>query len=173
LSEREHPSLAFSGTFELRLYRSKSQFINGIYSANQKLLSSLLINVAAYAGSHISGRPFPVKGLSMTRNRTQAAGNSPATDRHLDIQPLFSTTSPIPHISTSVKVNCLLFISKRILGWDGGTTLFSRSCRQPGFQFSRETGSKVNKIHAYKPITFKSESSHRIFIHFHSFPRYN
>ena len=84
LNEGGHLSFTFSGTFQLRLYCGKSPFFKGIYLANQKLLSSFLINVAVYAGSHIAARPFPEKGLSMTRIRRQTA-NSLATDRHRDI----------------------------------------------------------------------------------------
>jgi len=84
LSEGRHLSSTFSGTFQLRLYCGKSPFFRGIYSANQKLLSSFLINVTMYAGPHIAARPFPAKDLSMTRIRRQTA-NSLATDQHRDI----------------------------------------------------------------------------------------
>ena len=96
------------------------------------------------AASHIAARPFPVKGLSMTRIRTEMAWNSLATGRHLDIQPLSSTTSPMRHVSISVKVNCRIFMSKRILAvGTAEPALFSRSCCQPGFQLSRKRDSKT------------------------------
>jgi hypothetical protein len=98
--------------------RQVTIFFRGIYSANQKLHSSLLTNVTV-CRIHITAQPFPVKAVSKDTHSNTKPGNSLAKDLHRDIYPLFSTTSPMGHVSTRLQPNCLLFMSKRILA--GGT----------------------------------------------------